>query len=159
MDAAMSAQALAPLRVGQALEWLRLVDLSRLGGVVAALRELWALPRDFSDAGALRAWVVKALEVAVLAADATRVTSDDAAVAELRRLLTQSTVLDALVDLVGRVMARKDSTGDEQSTFAALSADTESILSAAGVPPAVTAWLVQFLLDLLGRWLARDEAT
>lgn len=167
MSVELSVSSVAPLRLGRVLgsagpgladllAWLRLVNLSKLGAVAVALRELWALPRDLSDTAQVRAWAEKALEVAVLVADATQGAWDDGAVAELRRLLTQSTVLDAVVELIGRALKRVHG-GDSADWVKALGDD--GTLTAAGLPPAVTAWLVQFVLDLLGRWLARGEAT
>lgn len=163
MSVEISALSVAPLRLGRALgsagpgladllTWLRLVNLTKLGAVAVSLRELWALPRDLSDPAQVRTWVEKALEVAVLAAEATQVTWDDAAVAELRRLLTQSTVLDAVVELIGRALKRSWSSYAPADAVSAL-ADVNDTMAAAGLPPAVTAWLVEFLVDLLMRWL------
>lgn len=161
MSVELSVSSVAPLRLGRVLgsagpgladllAWLRIVDLAKLGAVAAALRDLWAMPRDLADPAALRAWVLQAIDVAVLVADATRPTWDDDAVAELRRLLTQSTVLDAVVELIGRALKRVHG-GDSADWVKALGDD--GTLTAAGLPPAVTAWLVQFLVDLLMRWI------
>lgn len=150
---------LEPLRVGRPIgamgigfralvAWLKLVDITKLDDAARAVAELFAMPRpSLDDAESWRAWVLQALDVAATVATVTRDGWDDQAVATLRRWLADASVLEAIVDLVGRFLSR---------TPFSIEPAAER-LTAQGLPPGLVMWLLEFLLDLLAAHVGRRE--